>query len=76
MMYPKIVLPEREHENPSDEQDIAYNALCVEKITAFLRGRGGYAVTHYPGSPGDGSADDVVALNDAGRVIVLDGGVS
>lgn len=76
MMYPKIVLPERAQADPTDEQDIAYNAECSALVMAFLKERGGYAVTHYPGAPEDGSADDVVALDDAGRIIVLDGGAS
>lgn len=83
MIYPTITLPPIEEvvpgvdpENPTDEQDRAWNAHCAELVLAFAREHGGYVRTHYPFDAEDGSTDDTVHLDANGAILVIDQGVS
>lgn len=81
MIYPTITLPRIEEvvpgvdpENPTDDEDRAWNAHCTSLVEEFARTHGTVR-THYPFDLDDGSSDDTVTLDDEGRVIILDGGV-
>lgn len=83
MPFPTINLPRIEEvvegvtnpEQPTDEQDRAWNAHCTELVINFAKEHG-IVRTHYPFDAEDGSTDDTVTLDVLGEVMILDAGAS